>query len=533
IGVHVTEGVWCVTHMCDFTSFGVTMEVRESMVGRFRRLLEPLMPPSDGGSEERRLRWSVLLSGVLLLPIWTAIQAIEMAQMGFHQNGVVLLVTLAVLTLSCVWATYQAPNIRPWLRFTLAAMLVLVALNLWSGATLALWLVLFPSAIMFLLGVDEGQLWLLAVMTIVGMLPWIPEPWPMEGQARLVLVLVLVSAFAWIQERSRGTLLAMQVHEHERLEATLEELRSLEGLLPICASCKSIRDDQGFWTSIEHHLTTFHQAQVVASFCPKCTPSEEPKEGISAAAEMPQAQPSMEERRQQSRHTILSWIIVLLVLILLCFGAAHATHGNGSEAILLGVMVLYAMAFGVGMWLKVPTAWLVRVSAVVLMTVLSAALMMGGPFQYVFLWLYLLPPAYVYLLGHREGSLWSLGTALVALPVMLWSSSDYPLVLEVRFGLTLGLLGLSSLAQEWSREQVNAELMADNARLRDALTEVGILRGLLPVCTACKSVRDDQGYWTHVETYISEHSDIRFSHSICPRCFRELYPDLGDPEDEP
>jgi hypothetical protein len=61
--------------------------------------------------------------------------------------------------------------------------------------------------------------------------------------------------------------------------------------------------------------------------------------------------------------------------------------------------------------------------------------------------------------------------------------------------------------------------------LRNALAEVRTLSGLLPICSACKKIRDDQGYWNQIEDYISSHSQATFSHGICPECAKKLYPD--------
>ena len=69
-------------------------------------------------------------------------------------------------------------------------------------------------------------------------------------------------------------------------------------------------------------------------------------------------------------------------------------------------------------------------------------------------------------------------------------------------------------------------LREKQAELRDALFEVKTLSGLIPICASCKDIRDDQGYWKRVEEYIGEHSDAKFSHSVCPSCAKRLYPDL-------
>lgn len=57
------------------------------------------------------------------------------------------------------------------------------------------------------------------------------------------------------------------------------------------------------------------------------------------------------------------------------------------------------------------------------------------------------------------------------------------------------------------------------SELEEALSQVKQLQGILPICSYCKNVRDDQNYWQRVESYISDHSEARFSHSICPDCY--------------
>jgi PAS domain S-box-containing protein len=64
--------------------------------------------------------------------------------------------------------------------------------------------------------------------------------------------------------------------------------------------------------------------------------------------------------------------------------------------------------------------------------------------------------------------------------------------------------------------------------LQKALSEVKKLSGFLPICSSCKKIRDDQGYWNEIERYISEHSETLFSHGICPDCMRKLYPKYAD-----
>jgi PAS domain S-box-containing protein len=64
--------------------------------------------------------------------------------------------------------------------------------------------------------------------------------------------------------------------------------------------------------------------------------------------------------------------------------------------------------------------------------------------------------------------------------------------------------------------------------LRAALAEVHTLQAILPICSYCKKIRDDENYWQTVESYIAQHTNTRFSHSICPSCYaKEVAPHLG------
>ena len=63
--------------------------------------------------------------------------------------------------------------------------------------------------------------------------------------------------------------------------------------------------------------------------------------------------------------------------------------------------------------------------------------------------------------------------------------------------------------------------------LRQALDQIKTLQGILPICSFCKKIRDDQGYWNQVEGYISKHTDAQFSHGICSECRKKHYPEFA------
>ncbi len=76
--------------------------------------------------------------------------------------------------------------------------------------------------------------------------------------------------------------------------------------------------------------------------------------------------------------------------------------------------------------------------------------------------------------------------------------------------------------QKVAEQQRNMLIM----ELQSALNKVKNLSGLLPICSSCKKIRDDRGYWQSVENFLQKHTDVDFSHSICPACAKSLYPEM-------
>ena len=79
--------------------------------------------------------------------------------------------------------------------------------------------------------------------------------------------------------------------------------------------------------------------------------------------------------------------------------------------------------------------------------------------------------------------------------------------------------------------EMRFELNENVKELRKALAEVRTLKGIVPICANCKNVRDDQGYWNRVESYLNEHTEADFTHAVCPDCMKRLYPQFRDDSD--
>ena len=79
-------------------------------------------------------------------------------------------------------------------------------------------------------------------------------------------------------------------------------------------------------------------------------------------------------------------------------------------------------------------------------------------------------------------------------------------------------------------EQIDYEkkLLEEKNKLQKALDDIKVLSGLIPICSFCKKIRNDKGYWDHLEAYIEEHSDAQFSHGLCRECEKKHYPGYSD-----
>lgn len=77
-------------------------------------------------------------------------------------------------------------------------------------------------------------------------------------------------------------------------------------------------------------------------------------------------------------------------------------------------------------------------------------------------------------------------------------------------------------------EEKNRELEKLLEANRKAMSEIKLLQGILPICATCKKIRDKEGRWQHIESYISKRSDAEFSHGICPDCLKKDYPEYAN-----
>lgn len=192
--------------------------------------------------------------------------------------------------------------------------------------------------------------------------------------------------------------------------------------------------------------------------------------------------------------------------------------------IILAVILVNLVALKYAKKLKI----FYRITTMVTLFLLSYELAIGGGEGEAFLWFYILPPATFYICGRVEGIFW-VGLSLLISWFFFYTPVfyEYRSTTGLRFIVTYSTISVLSFGLEFFRSWYYEALVREKQRLEKALDEVKTLQGLLPICSYCKRIRDDEGYWNQIEIYIDKHSDVVFSHSICPACAKKHFPPFG------
>lgn len=119
---------------------------------------------------------------------------------------------------------------------------------------------------------------------------------------------------------------------------------------------------------------------------------------------------------------------------------------------------------------------------------------------------------------------------VIGVPLLL-KGYAVPVILGGLFGLIIGMwnekLRKSNRDLRKANESIEIKVKERTLELEKALAEIKTLRGILPICSKCKNIRDENGFWKQVDEYISNYTEAELSHSICPECAKKYYPEMN------
>ena len=170
-----------------------------------------------------------------------------------------------------------------------------------------------------------------------------------------------------------------------------------------------------------------------------------------------------------------------------------------------------------------------RVALLAVVSVATATVMMWAlqaSLHHSFLVFFIAAVAITALAGGRLAAAFAIVLSMLAYPAVVLSGGarfGFQQV-EIEFVLlvTSGVIAWLAIRQQEARKRLAAVVL----ELQQALEEVRTLRGMIPICAACKKIRDDQGYWVALERYIQERTYARFTHGMCKECIMEYYPEV-------
>lgn len=231
---------------------------------------------------------------------------------------------------------------------------------------------------------------------------------------------------------------------------------------------------------------------------------------------------------ERIKRIFVSVCIVMMIPVALFFGIKSLLDHHTAEGIVVVCIGLLLAVLTIILNRSSAYTHTIRFFAATLSALLFFELYIGGGNGAAFLWFYIFPTSLNFLLGFKEGKYWIAAQATVIAIIIFGNVGyHYPSDLGVRFIAVYGVIATLSSSLEFLRKKYFDQLIYEKKELEKAFDEIRILKGMVPICSSCKKIRDDKGFWTQIESYIKTNSDVEFSHGICPECASQLFPGVG------
>ncbi len=147
-------------------------------------------------------------------------------------------------------------------------------------------------------------------------------------------------------------------------------------------------------------------------------------------------------------------------------------------------------------------------------------------------WWYTYPVAAFFITGRRKGWFWIGGLMVFAALLKAFGAAaginvPYEFTVLRQFGASFIVVSLVLQMYEATRDDYEKAIEENVKELENAARSIRTLKGLVPICSKCKKIRDDKGFWQQLEVYVTEHTEADFSHGMCDECAAEMFADKG------
>lgn len=225
--------------------------------------------------DEQRKRSFLALFLLTIIPVLLVFGTVNALKSGITGETLFIGAGVIMAVLNIVALIY-IKNLLPLFRAGVLLTIGLLTFEIVEGnghGVAFLWFYFHPVAAFFVFGIQEGLFWVLLTW-VIGLLVLNFNlgfyHYESAISIRFMVTYTLVSVLAYGLESSRNRYYTQLLAEKAALEAALQQVKTLQGLLPICASCKKIRDDAGYWHQVETYIGRHAAVEFSHSICPDC-----------------------------------------------------------------------------------------------------------------------------------------------------------------------------------------------------------------------------------------------------------------------
>ncbi|MBN2527796.1 MAG: hypothetical protein JXR76_15510 [Deltaproteobacteria bacterium] len=457
-----------------------------------------------------------------------------------------------ILDLSCVgmslcvlWLVKSSPRYI-W-GFRLAVFIIvytsIFTMLLPNGSVHALLLSIYgvPVLVFYLLGLREGLVWSAFSFGFVCaflLAPnWFPD-WAATASVHwdelgdILVSFVALSGFSAFAEWFRRKTFADYLLSNDALNKALSRQTTLQGLVPICSSCKKIRGDNGYWIHLENFLSENTLAHISTGICDKCAAQDKnlrETDQFTVPDEVANLSAWKHSEENKRRH-YFKYFALLAFPGLVGYAVRDWILGHfwrPLAQVSFGVIVL-VVALNLKGIRRVIELYHGFLALLFVFLVVPFYLPTARATDH--LWLYLFPLFASFAVGFRAGLIWICAMLLFVGVKMLAPSliklDPVPIYSAVFFVSIYLLVGYFSSIMAWMTEKYLQRVRRQMNRLEQVYDGIQTLKGLVPVCSVCKSIRNDDGYWTRVDFHLYEHTEMLPNDAICPDCLKENMPEI-------
>jgi hypothetical protein len=398
---------------------------------------------------------------------------------------------------------------------------------------------MLPPLIFFLLGLKEGVLWVVLTFVPIALIILVPfvfhrNPVATAFVIHFAALFITISVFAFYTEFLRSRLWKTLYNANKELKEATKQLKTMEGLVPICSYCKNIRNDDGYWQNLESFLMQNSTAEISGGVCNDCI--NEGKANLTKnspeVAFQKSSSFSFSKYYKEAKKKFFVFASSLGSIVILLFSFYDLSKGNLFSFSVQFISSMFLAGSSLYIWKRGGGRFIYNICVMFLFLVIVEPFFANNSEFYEISWFLILPVATTFLLEGYGGLMWS--SILFVFLLILFMDPSYlslpPFSADFKLNFSLIFISLIFISFLMAQLMVKYMKLIENKtkELQKTFDSIKTLKGFIPICSSCKSIRNDEGFWTNIEEYIQQNTELQLSHGVCRSCLKKEFPDIYD-----